>query len=156
MQTLPEIIISFWPLFFLVAGGQSIFFSILVLSNKSQNKSNLYLAAFLFLFGFMLIYNFAYWSNYQYHNSHFYFSNLTLNYLFGPLLLLYLDSLRPEPKLQQWAWVHFLPAIIYFLFLSPFYFQNMEAKVLNIMGEVPVPFNKKILFIGYMLSLIHI
>ena len=152
MENLPEVTLSFWPIIFLIAGGQSIFFSVLLMTNKKQWASNGYLAAFLFCFGYMLIFNFCYWTNYIYQFPHFLYTNLILNFLFGPLLLLYLDSLRPKPILQKWGWCHFIPAILYFLYLAPFYFQEGTIKVGNIIGTLPFqsPYPKGLNFMGYM------
>lgn len=151
MQEIPVITLSFWPIIFLIAGGQSIFFSFLLLTNNKQLASNSYLAAFLFAFGYMLIFNFSYWTNYIYEFPHFFYTNLPLNYLFGPLLLLYLDSLQSQPKLQKWWWVHFIPVVVYLLFFSPFYLQSAATKLANINGTVPYPKPYKwTKFIGYM------
>ncbi len=151
MEEIPAITLSFWPIIFLIAGGQSIFFSFLLFTNKKQVASNGYLAVFLVAFGYMLIFNFSYWTNYIYELPHFFYTNLPLNYLFGPLLLLYLDSLRSQPKLQKWWWVHFIPVLIYLIFFSPFYFQPAVTKLANVTGETPFPKPYQWLkFIGYM------
>lgn len=139
MEGIPTVILSFWPIIFLVAAGQSIFFSTLLMSSRKENPSNFYLAVFLCLFGYMLFFNFGYWTNFIYQFPHLFYTNLPLNYLFGPLLLLYLDSLQPKPKLQKWWWLHFVPVLVYVLYMAPFFLQSGATKLANITGATPFP-----------------
>lgn len=139
MSEIPQLTLSFWPIVFLIAGGQSLFFSVIIFTTKKQQSANIYLSAFLLFFGYMLVFNFCYWTNYMYHLPHFFYTNIVMNYLFGPLLLLYLDAFRRTPKLQKWWWIHFLPVVIYCLYMSPFYFENAATKLAYIQGTTPYP-----------------
>ena len=151
MHEIPTATLSFWPIVFLLAGGQGIFFSILLLNNKKNRPANFYLAAFIFFFSYMLIFNFCYWSNFIYQFAHFFHTNLLLNFLLGPLLLLYLDTFRKQPKLQKWWWVHFLPVLVFSFYLSPFFLQSAADKAQNLIGNQAYPtLFPSIKFIGYM------
>lgn len=137
---LPDIELSFWPILFLVAGGQAVFFSILLLTrNKEARMNNLYLSLFLLLFGYMLFFHFCWWTHFNYHFPSVFLTNLPIYYCFSPLLLLYFDSFRKKPQLQKYAWLHFIPAALLLFFLLPFYFQSGVEKVAIMKGAAEFP-----------------
>ena len=137
---IPDITLDFWTILFLVAGAQACFFSILILLlNKEKGKGRMYLSAFLFLFGYMLIFNFCYWTNYLYRFPVLLHTISPLNYVFGPLLLLYFDKQRKNPGMQTFWYLHFIPFILVLLHMSPFYFSDGSSKLLMISGEMPFP-----------------
>lgn len=137
---IPDISLDFWAILFLLAGAQACFLSLLILiSQKEKGRSPKYLAAFLFLFGYMLIFNFCYWTNYLYRIPHLFLSILPLNYVFGPLLLLYFDSQRIKSSYQKYWYLHFLAACLIVLHLSPFYILDAETKLLILNRELSYP-----------------
>ena len=137
---LPELQLSFWPILFLMAGGQSLFFSVLILTKGKGNRlSNLYLSLILLLFGYMLFFHFCWWTYFNYRIPHVILTNLPIYYCLSPLLLLYLDSNRQKPQLQKLQWLHFLPAVLILLYLFPFYFQSGADKIAVIEGELKFP-----------------
>ncbi|MEO1216146.1 MAG: helix-turn-helix domain-containing protein [Bacteroidota bacterium] len=152
-MNLPDITLDFWAILFLVAGAQTCFISILILLlNKEKGKGRFYLSAFLFLFGYLLIFNFCYWTNYLYHFPALLHAISPLNYVFGPLLLLYFDKQRNEAKLQIFWYLHFLPLLLVFLHLSPFYLADGTSELLMISGEMPFPKGFLPRFVGYLYS----
>ncbi|MDW3648346.1 MAG: AraC family transcriptional regulator [Bacteroidia bacterium] len=148
---IPDITLDFWTILFLVAGAQACFFSILILLlNQEKGKGRIYLSVFLFLFGYMLIFNFCYWTNYLYRFPALLHTISPLNYVFGPLLLLYFDKQRKEPKLQKFWYLHFIPVVLVFLHLSPFYLADGSSKLLMISGEMPFPKGLLFRYVGYL------
>jgi AraC-like DNA-binding protein len=52
-----------------------------------------------------------------------------LYYLIGPCAYLYVRSIiRDESRFRKWDWLHFLPAILHFIELIPFYLADAETK----------------------------
>ena len=109
------------------------------------------MALFLFFFGLMLVFNFFHWSRAWYRFSHLQFSNSIINYLFGPLLLLYLDALRKKPRLQQWKWLHFIPALLLWIHMMPFFFSSHETKILYLTGQLSWPNGLLHHYVGYLI-----
>ncbi len=137
---IPNIELSFWPILFLIAGGQGLFFSALVFKHHKGNRlSSIYLGLLLFLFSYMLFFHFCWWTNYHYHFPHVYLTNTPIYYCFSPLLLLYFDSLRVKPQLQKHRWAHFLPSLLLIFFLLPFFLQGTADKLATITGEAAFP-----------------
>ena len=136
---IPPLVLDFWSIFFLVAGGQAWFISFILFVKKDGRRASSYLALFLFFFGLMLVFNFFFWSKAWYRFSHLVHTNSIINYVFGPLLLLYLDSLSEKPTMQRWGWLHFLPAVILLIHMSPFFLNVHDVKIQILKGVLPWP-----------------
>ena len=136
---IPEVQLSFWPLFFLIAGGQSWLISALLLTDKTRRRSQRYLAALMFCFGYMLMFDFAYWTNVMFHLPHVLFTLPAFNFLFGPLLLLYIASFRKTSRLHKWQLLHFIPALLVVVYMFPFYIQDGADKLQIMMGQMSFP-----------------
>jgi len=53
-----------------------------------------------------------------------------LHYLFGPSIYLFVRTLLfKEQKLKKWDWLHFLPFVIHFIELIPFYMEDVSVKM---------------------------
>lgn len=149
---IPDIKLDFWTILFLVAGAQACFVSamILVFNKQDKLKGNLYLSAFLFLFGYMLIFNFCYWTNYLYTFPALFYTIFPLNYVYGPLLLLYFDTQRSQPKYQKWWFLQGIPFLLVILHMSPFYILDDVTKLQVVTGEISYPKGLLWRYIGYM------
>lgn len=52
------------------------------------------------------------------------------HYLFGPSIYLFVRTLlRKERSLKKWDWLHFLPFVLHFIELIPFYLQDTAVKI---------------------------
>lgn len=52
------------------------------------------------------------------------------HYLFGPSIYLFVRTLlRKERFLKKWDWLHFLPFVLHFIELIPFYLQDTAVKL---------------------------
>jgi len=132
--------LSFWPVLFLIAGGQACFFALLFwLNPKIPPPGKGYLTLLLLLFGYMLFFHFCWWTHYNLKFPHILLTNIPVYYCFGPLLLLYMDSLRKQPSLQKKWWLHFIPLFLVIFFLTPFYFLSGNEKLAAIHGQMSFP-----------------
>ena len=139
-STLPELSLSFWPLLFLAAGGQALFYAIVLWLPKFRSKSgNIYLGWIMALFAFNLFFNFSFWTNFIYQFPHIYLTNVISYYCFAPLFLLYLDSLSERPRYQDKVWLHFVPAAVLAIYLVPFLLLSAPAKLLVLSGKMEMP-----------------
>lgn len=64
-----------------------------------------------------------------------------LYYLIGPCAYLYARSvIMDESRLRKWDWLHFLPAILHFIELIPFYLADAETKR-QVIRDITLRFN---------------
>ena len=106
--------------------------SIVLLSNiKKNNRSNLYLIAYLLLINlFNLIQYFTMFSQEKNHAVIFLVHFQPLIVLTGPFLFFYVRSLLTDSaRLQKWDWIHFIPSVLYFINCSRYYFYSWDRKL---------------------------
>ena len=130
---------TFWPTVFLFAGGQAIFLAIVFLIHKRLKRARLYLGAILLFFGISLVYNYLYWTSSFLSYPHFMAVNIPIYYLFGPLFLLYLDSIRPRSILQKTAFLHFIPAALLAGYYAKYFVLSASEKIELVQTRTPVP-----------------
>ncbi len=108
------------------------FLSLLLATKKSINLSDILLAIWMFIIGIHLTsyytYSLGYWEKYP----HLVGVTLPVPLLHGPMLFLYtLYSLRNERKLRKFDYLHFAPALLFYLYMCRFYFfYSVEQKIL--------------------------
>ena len=106
--------------------------SIVLLYNlKKNNRSNLYLIAYLLLINlFNLIQYFTMFSQEKNHAVIFLVHFQPLIVLTGPFLFFYVRSLLADSaRLQKWDWIHFIPSVLYFINCSRYYFYSWDRKL---------------------------
>lgn len=114
------------------------FLSLLLATKKEKSLSDNLLAIWMLIIGIHLtsyyLYSIGYWEKYP----HLIGVTLPVPLLYGPLLFLYtLYSLRDERKLRMLDYLHFAPAILFYIYLLPFYFSySIEQKILVDKGLV--------------------
>lgn len=114
------------------------FISLLLATKKNRNLSDSVLAVWMFIIGIHLtsyhVYALGYWEKYP----HLVGVTLPIPLLHGPMLFLYtLYSLRNERKLRNLDYLHFAPALLFYLYMCRFYFfYSAEQKVLVDKGLV--------------------
>lgn len=116
----------------------SLFLGIILFSKKNKNLSDKILAIWLFLIAIhlfsYLIYFQGYWEKYP----HLIGITAPFPLLHGPLLYFYvLYTLRDQKHLIKYDYLHFLPALLTYIYMIPFYFgYSSEQKVLVDKGLV--------------------
>lgn len=101
-----------WTTVFLFMVFQGILlFSILIIRKKGNKSSNIILGLFVLSFALTLVMFVLYWSKYIFVSPFVYLDKLyiALGYLFGPLLLLYFQSLFAKDLKFKKVFYHFIP-----------------------------------------------
>ncbi len=132
--------------------------TLLLLLNLSQsNKANIY------LFFFLLINNTYSLSHYAtvYSGNRYLIAIMLVHFtplylLIGPFFYFYVRGLLTDDhKLNKWDYVHFIPAILFFINISPYLFHNWDYKLLyadNVVKDAHNFLNIDYLFIPTTLS----
>ncbi len=112
----------------------ALLFSFLAIKNK--NIPNLILSLFLLAQSLIILEYVFFWTGL--YLVHPYLCNISLPLLlsFGPLLLMYVDFAFFEPKKVLVYVMHFLPAILVFTLMLPYFFSSTDAK-LNHSKDIP-------------------
>jgi len=110
-----------------LGAAQAILLCVLIFQKHRSLYANRFLAAMMLLFGIvllnLLLSELGYYSNYP----HFILVPLAIPFLIGPLHFLYAKYLIQCGKsFNKKDWLHFLPFIIYQLYLMPIFFKSSE------------------------------
>lgn len=115
--------------FILFSAIHGIFLSFQILSKSKSKKSNFLFAIILFIISIHLIEILIGLRGYTYLLPHIDGITFPLIFTIGPLYYFYVRFITdPKFKLQGYHVAHFLPAIIIFYQLLPYYFLNSESK----------------------------
>ena len=134
---------------FLVAAGQGFFLSFVIASRRKENPRAIFLlSTFLFAFSLLLCFNITVWTHYNWFFPYVIILYPTLTYLFGPILLLYVDALSDKPTLIKTQWLHFIPFILCFFFKLPvltYSVTDIQQVIMGEGGQHAMPYWRKIL-----------
>lgn len=121
--------VDYWVIFFIIASGQGLFLSLLLF--LKQRKQNLWLSLLITLFSLTLAHYVTFWLNMFREYPYLMGLSNTLPWLFGPTLYLYIKQTPQKGKQKQsWSKVfHFLPFLLHFLYMLPFYIASTPDKV---------------------------
>lgn len=111
----------------------SFFLQFLLLSKKKASTSDRILAIWMFVFGLHLfsyyLHSLGYWDTYPHLSG----IHHPFPLLHGPFLYLYvLFSVRSEQRFQWWNYLHFAPAVLFYLYMIPFLFFYTEEQKLMV------------------------
>ena len=108
-STFPAPSLDTWTTLFVLAAAQGLFLTItLVFSRKGHRPSNLILAGFIALFSLTLIEYVLHWTRYIYYLPQVNSFYLVFVFFFGPLLLLYFQSILSGRKMSLKSYLHLL------------------------------------------------
>ncbi|MBL0096090.1 MAG: helix-turn-helix transcriptional regulator [Bacteroidetes bacterium] len=105
----------------------SILFSFLAISNK--RAADLIITLFLFIQSLIILEYVLYWTGWQNEYHQLCNISMTTQFLFGPLLFMYIDYTFSEKKSKTTYFFHYLPAIIVFLLMLPYYLSTADLKI---------------------------
>ncbi|MBI1767266.1 MAG: AraC family transcriptional regulator [Bacteroidetes bacterium] len=131
MKELPEILLNFWNFLFIGLSFIGIFFSIKLITARLNDRASKALGFYLLLQSLGLLESCLFWTNYFYRVPEFYGSTSLFALLYGPLLLIYFDSVFENPKPLINYGFHFLPFLIMLGLKMPFYLSSGEIKILH-------------------------
>lgn len=114
---------------------QGLLLAFALVSVKKGNKiANRLLAAFVFVASISIFGGVMLTTNYVFDLPHLTRIHHPFTYLAGPLLYLYLKTLiSKKPTFARKDFLHFIPFVMCFIYLIPYYFQSAAEK-LQIMG----------------------
>jgi AraC-like DNA-binding protein len=132
MKELPEILLSFWNFSFIGLSFIGLFFAIkLITVSRLNDRASKTLGLYLLLQSLALLESCLFWTNYIYRVPEFYTTTSLFALLYGPLLLIYFDSVFENPKPLINYGFHFLPFLIMLGLKMPFYLSSAEVKFLH-------------------------
>lgn len=105
----------------------SVIFSFLAIKNK--NTADLIITFFLLAQSIIILEYVFFWTGLQEQYHQLCNISLTLQLLFGPLLLIYVDYVFSENKKKAKYIFHFIPAIVIFIFMLPYYLSTANLKI---------------------------
>jgi len=123
----------------------------LVVKAVANNTANYYLALILFIISLYLLEHYFILENLRIKFPHFTSVPVALTYLIAPLLYFYVKAVLGESiKLNKKNILHFIPAIICFLSILPFFLESTEYKIFRIANFDPnnfqLPANRAVYF----------
>lgn len=133
-----EINIKTWAIIALLGAAQGIVLSILLFFfNKSNGKANKILAILIFIFSLRLAEFTGYWTPFFLNYPQFSFLTSSFPFLYGPLLYFYVRQKTNAKKVfGKLELLHFLPFVLHFLSLLPYYVQGSEYKLSVLMNSI--------------------
>lgn len=107
---------------------------ILVVLNRDSRHSTRLLALALLTISIVLIFNsFIYIDGFYIHYPNLWRIGLPFQYLVPPLFYLYVRTiLNHETAFSKWDWLHFMPASLHLVELTPFYLTPTPEKIVYI------------------------
>lgn len=120
---------SYFKIFLLIGSALSLLMAIFLWVNSAKLFANSILGIMNFFWGF-IVFIFAIQSNEFYVKfPHLFKITSVIPISLFPLLYIYIKSYLTDKKWNFWNLaIHFLPMVIYFIVISPFYFQTTEVK----------------------------
>jgi hypothetical protein len=132
VNELPEIVLNAWIFLFIGLSFIGIFFSLkLITVPRLNDRASRALGLYLLFQSLALLESCLYWTNYSYRVPEFYGSTSLFALLYGPLLLIYFDSVFENPKPLINYSFHFVPFLIMLGLKMPFYLSSPEVKFLH-------------------------
>ena len=124
--------INYWAIFFLIAAGQGLFLSLLLLLRQAH--SHRFLVMLIFTFSLTLGHYVTFWTGLFSKYPHLIGLSSSLPWLFGPALYLYVKQSQSRQKepLTFTSILHFTPFFLHFFYLAPFYLSSATHKLSKI------------------------
>ena len=109
-------------LFFACALNGLLLSGFLFAKKYGSNKSNWFLGFFILIITGNLIEQFVTIAGYLIHVPHIMAAFVPFFFALGPLFYFYVKTLlNNEYAFEKWDWIHFLPVLIVFIFILPYY-----------------------------------
>lgn len=129
-----------WTTIFLFAAIQGLFVAtVLFFVKRKEFKANSLLALLIFLFSITLIEYVLYWTGYIYFFPHVMSLSDGFPFLFGVILYFYFEKIFEGHQLSKKDYLHFLPFLLYLVYMMPRYLSAAEVKQMWILGKSAMP-----------------
>jgi AraC-like DNA-binding protein len=133
----------------------SFFLGIVLFSKKNKSLSDKILALWLFVIGTHLLSYFIYTQGYWEEYPHLIGVTVPFPFLHGPFLYLYvLYSFKSQKNLQKLDYLHFVPFLISYLYMLPFYFGYTSYEKIQVDKGLVEDYStfSNVLLIGFIVS----
>jgi AraC-like DNA-binding protein len=115
---------------FYIAGISIAFFLLfLLITKKGKTQADHILTAWVLVMGTHLLLFYAYSSGYMYRYPSLLAVGTPLPLLHGPFLFLYTASLTNQHRHIKWWWLHFMPALLCWIYLIQFFILPAAQKI---------------------------
>ena len=126
-----------WTTIFLFAAIQGLFVAtVLFFVKRKEFKANSLLALLILLFSLTLIEYVLYWTAYIYYFPHVMSLSDGFPFLFGVILYFYFEKIFEGHQLSKKDYLHFLPFLLYLVYMMPRYLSAAEVKQMWILGKI--------------------
>jgi len=138
---------------FIIGFVQAFFIGLILLNKKNKSLSDKILAWWIFFIGLHLLLFYLHYINYYQNLPYLLGLVVPLPLIHGPFLLLYVSSLtKKEQFFNMLLMIHFLPAISYYLLLSPIMFLPAEEKLHYVFEVMPTDPPKYVAIYSFLIS----
>lgn len=111
---------------------------ILHFNKKVESIAKKLISAFIFIHSIFIFHIFLNITQYQFQFPHTYRISTVFSFLYGPLLYLYFKRITVQYKFKKIDFLHFLPTIIFAIYLLPSYLMSADEKLEIMMGRANV------------------
>lgn len=123
-----------WTSLFLFAAAQGLFLSVILFLKKERNTS--VLAVMVLMFSVTLVEYVFFWTGYRFTFPHLNNISMPLFFLYGPLLLILIETHYGIRKPIKEYWIHFIPFLLLLIYYLPYYVMGTEEKLVFASGQV--------------------
>ncbi len=111
---------------------------ILHFNKKVESVAKILISAFLFIHSIFIFHIFLNITKYQFQFPHTYRISTIFSFLYGPLLYLYFKRITAQYKFKKIDLLHFLPTLIFAIYLLPGYLMSADQKLDILTGRTSV------------------
>ena len=130
---------NFLSLFYLFSGFLGLFIVVILNLKKGVDRSSTFLMSlFVLLHSLFIIHLSLYVINCQYYFPHTLLMSTVFVLLYGPLIYFYFKKTDKNYKLKWLDGLHFLPAVILFIYILPFYRLSAREKFNILFNQVDI------------------
>ncbi|MEP3211321.1 MAG: helix-turn-helix domain-containing protein [Maribacter sp.] len=111
---------------------------ILHFNKKVDPTAKMLISSFIFIHSVFIFHIFLNITSYQYQFPHSYRISTVFSFLYGPLLYLYFKRITQQYKFKKIDLLHFLPTLLFALYLLPSYIMSANQKLEIMLGRIDV------------------
>lgn len=137
-------------IYFIAVAAQGLFFAAVQMRSAKRNAARLFLSLTVLCFSVSLFESGLWWSGQMDYAVHFVAISEPLPFLFGPLVFLYFRASLTQYRFIRRELLHYVPAFVFFIYWSQFYFRSTAEKTAMMQGLIPF----ESLFLVYVSSLV--
>lgn len=110
----------------------------LLFNKKVDTMAKVLISSFVFIHSVFILHIFLNISKYQIQFPHAYRLSTAFSFLYGPLLYLYFKRITQQYKFKKIDLLHFLPTLIFAVYLIPGYIMSADQKLEVILSRIDI------------------